>query len=392
MIKKNRLTTSKFFFLSIPAIVFALLLQPPMPAFGAEMDRAGFTSATVCAYCHEDIYESWNRSAHSWSYADSTFMDAYRHAYTDTKGAAKDLCFTCHAPTTIVTKDFDGAMPITKEGVTCDFCHSVEDVNLSHMAAPYKIDVGGEKRASMALDKNRKFEKTDAAHQAAYAKWFNKSEMCAGCHEITNMKGVVVGGTYSEWKSSAYSKGDYAKKSVQCQDCHMARIKGNPVNASVKKTGKDTVPDHSLSHNLARLVGSVSLEIVKADRADGGRYVVEMAVTNVKAGHSIPTGLPSSSLTLEVEAQPAGAGAVIMRKTLGKTVVDAKGAALFSDVDAYIHGAKIAENTSLAPMEKRVVRFDLGSLPQGKVSVTGRAFLSNSTHNSHIPLASVEKK
>lgn len=392
MIKKNRFSTSTFFLLSLPAIMFTLLVHSPGAALGAEMDRTGYTSSTVCAYCHPDIYEGWSRSAHSWSYADSTFMDAYRQAYVDTKGAAKEHCFRCHSPTTIATKDFDAAMPITREGVTCDFCHTVEDVNLSHPSAPYKVDVGGEKRASMKLDKNRKFEKTEAAHQAAYAKWFNKSEMCAGCHEIMNMKGVAVGGTYSEWKASVYSKGDYSKKAVQCQDCHMARIKGRPVDPSVKKIDKDTVPDHSLSHNLARLAGSVSVEIVKAERAGDGRFVVDMAVTNVKAGHNIPTGLPSRSLTLEVEAQPAGAGAVIQRKTLGKRVVDVEGATIASDVDAYIKGAKIAENTSLAPAEKRVVRFDLGSLPQGKVSVIGRAYLSNSTHNTHIPLASAEKK
>lgn len=384
--------TSTFFFLSISAIFFTISAQSPGAAFAAEMDRAGYTSSTVCAYCHADIYESWNRSAHSWSYSDSTFMDGYRQAYVDTKGAAQKLCFKCHAPTTMATKDFEAAMPITKEGVTCDFCHTVEDVDISHPSNPYKVDVGGEKRASMKLDKSRKFEKTDAAHQAAYAKWFNKSEMCAGCHKITSMKGVVIGNTYSEWKNSAYSKGDYSNKAVQCQDCHMARIKGKAVDPSVKKTDKDTVPDHSLSHNLARLTGSVSMEIVKAERADGGRFMVDVAVTNVKAGHNIPTGLPSRYLTLEVEAQPADAGAVILRKTLGKKVVDGDGAALTSDADAFVKGAKVAEDTSIAPMERRIVRFDLGSMPKGNVSVTARAFLSSATHNTHIPLASVEKK
>lgn len=384
--------TSTFYFLFISAIVFTLSAHPHGTAFAAEMDRSGYSSATACAYCHADIYESWNRSAHSWSYSDSTFMDAYRQAYVDTKGAAQKLCFKCHAPTTMATKDFEAAMPITKEGVTCDFCHTVEDVNLSHPSDTFKLDVGGEKRASMKLDKSHKFEKTDAAHQAAYTKWFNKSEMCAGCHKITNMKGVVIGGTYAEWKNSAYSKGAGPNKAVQCQDCHMTRIKGKSVDPSVKKTDKDMVPDHSLSHNLARLAGSVSMEIVKAGRADGGRFLVDVAVTNVKAGHNIPTGLPSRYLTVEVEAQPADEGSVILRKTLGKKIVDGDGAALTSDVDAYIKGAKVAEDTSIAPLERRVISFDLGSMPKGNVSVTARAFLSNATHNTHIPLASVEKK
>ena len=166
--------TSTFYVLSLSAILFTLSAQHPGAALAAEMDRSGYSSSTVCAYCHADIYESWSRSAHSWSYSDSTFIDGYRQAYVDTKGAAKDHCFKCHAPTTLATKDFEAAMPITKEGVTCDFCHTVEEVNLSHPSSPYKLDIGGEKRASMKLDKSHKFEKTDAAHQAAYTKWFNK--------------------------------------------------------------------------------------------------------------------------------------------------------------------------------------------------------------------------
>jgi pyruvoyl-dependent arginine decarboxylase (PvlArgDC) len=93
-----------------------------------------------------------------------------------------------------------------------------------------------------------------------------------------------------------------------------------------------------------------------------------------------------------VEAQQDGAGALIYRAALGKKIADQSGAIVASDVDAYINGVNIVQDTSLTPNEKRIVMFDLGMIPQGKVSVTARAYLSNATHNSHIPLASAEMK
>ena len=373
------------FWIAAFAAVFSFCLSLPAPALAGDVNRTGYTSSKVCSYCHVDIYNSWKNSLHGLAYTNPVFMTAYRHAYLDTKGAAKDYCLKCHAPTIFSTGDSDVTMDITKEGVTCDFCHTVEGVDLTNTKNPFKLDVGGEKRAAMRQFK-KPYVETPGAHVATYTKWFNKSELCGACHEMTNLNGLKTGGTYTEWKAS-----EYAKAGVQCQGCHMSSVPGKPVDPSVKAPRSNTIPDHSLSHNLYEMKEAVSVEIVTAERTEAGRYVVDVAITNKKAGHNIPTGAPARRLTLEVTVQNEGSGEVTQIRDFGKRVVDDKGRWLNSDVEAFLHGVKMEENTALKPKERRVVRFMFGSAPAGKVKVSARAFLVyhslvTNEEATHIPL------
>ncbi|MFQ5432591.1 MAG: multiheme c-type cytochrome [Nitrospinota bacterium] len=118
-------------FLAVIAAAFSLYFSTPASA-AEEVNRLGYTSSRICGYCHVDIYKSWKKSIHSRSYTDQAFQDAYRKAYAESKGLLKGYCLRCHAPTTYTTKDVEGSLPITREGVTCDFCHTIEDVNLNH--------------------------------------------------------------------------------------------------------------------------------------------------------------------------------------------------------------------------------------------------------------------
>jgi len=350
------------------ATAFASLLAGPASA--ADISRTEHTSAEVCAYCHVDIYNSWKQSVHSRSYTNPIFLTAYRHAYLDTKGAAADFCLKCHAPTVLSSRDTAAAMPVTAEGVTCDFCHTIEKVDIQNPAAPFKLDVGGEKRASMMLLKNKRFVKNEAAHVASYTEWFNKAELCAGCHEITNLKGLKIGETYSEWKASGY-----ASEGIQCQGCHMPLIEGKAIDPSVKTPKSGTIPDHSLAHNVATLKGSVGIEVIEAKRTGDGMYSVDLAVTNVKAGHNLPTGTPSRMLAVAVTIQSGKSGAVTMTRRFGKVIADAEGARLETDVDGYLKGVTIVKNTALKPEERRVVNFLFSVPPSGEITVSARAFL-----------------
>jgi hypothetical protein len=275
------------------SLFLALLsIATPASAVDAKVEAHGFTSSKTCGACHKDIYDGFSRSLHSLSYTNPIFGMAYAKAYLETKGAAKETCLKCHAPTTLSTKDADAALPITSEGVTCDFCHSIESVDL---AAPdvFKLDVAGKKRASMKDAKS-------PAHSASYAEWFNKSEMCAGCHEITSAHGVKTATTYSEWKKS-----EYAAKGVQCQGCHMPQISGAVVDPSVKPASNGKINDHSLSHNMDVMKGALKLHLVKSERSQGDRYIVDIDVTNARAGHAVPTGTQPREVVLEVTVTDA---------------------------------------------------------------------------------------
>ncbi len=367
---------------STPPFIRRLVLSATLVLIGAngaeaaeEMNRAGYTSSTVCGYCHADIFKSWEKSAHAMAYTDRTFQESYRQAYMVSKILAKNFCVKCHAPTAVydATMDLDANLPVTREGVGCDFCHTIEGVDLKDIHAPFKTDVGGQKKASMRLlgPKPNPSGSNPAAHQAAYAAWFNKSELCGGCHEMANANGLKVGETYTEWKSSKYSS-----DGVQCQGCHMHATPGTPYVADVKKPNKTTIHDHSLSPEVAKLEGAVDLKLISSGPLEKGAYQVEVAMTNVKAGHNIPTGSPVRTLTLEVSLQGDGMARVVQVKTFGKRIIDKNGNWLINDMDAQVFGTKLKFNTSLRPMERREVRFVFANVPTGKVKVTARAFLT----------------
>lgn len=365
-------------FLALIAAAFSLFY--PASAAADEIDRLGYTSSRVCGYCHVDIYESWKKSVHSRSYTDQAFQDAYRKAHEESKGRVKGFCLRCHAPTTYTTKDAEGSLPITREGVTCDFCHTIERVDLDHPFNPYTLDVGGRKRASMRLFK-KPYVETPAAHVAEYSNWFKKSEMCAGCHEMLNKNGLKIGNTYTEWKGSVY-----AEQGVECQNCHMAPVPGTPIDPSVKKTGRTDFHDHGLLQNLAKLSAAVELELVSAKYSEAGSYIVDVAMTNVQAGHNIPTGTPSRTLALEVTIIGDGLTRVSQTRTFGKRVEDKNGNWLTTDAEAQLKGVRIEYNTALKPKERRVVRFVFSSVPPGKIHVFGKASL---THN---PVVDTEER
>lgn len=360
---------------------------------GQEIDRASYTSASVCGLCHADIYESWKKSFHARAYSDPIFQKAYRQAFTESKGKSKEICLKCHAPTTMATKDTSAKLPVTHEGVTCDFCHTVESVDLKNHTSPFKLDVGGQKHASMRLlgAKPDPSGYNPAAHQAAYADWFNKSELCGGCHEMVNANGLKVGSTYSEWKASTY-----AKEGIQCQGCHMAPVEGTPYVPSIKEPQKNTIADHTLFHNREKLENAVDLKVVSAALNETGAYVVDVAMTNAKAGHNVPTGSPSRALTLEVSVEGDGLVRVVQVRSFGKRIVDKKGNWLTTETDAQLKGTKEKYNTALKPMETRQIHFVFSNVPAGALKVSAKAFITqnpvvDSEEHLHVPLGVVEK-
>lgn len=360
---------------------------------GEDIDSSSYTSATVCGYCHADIHESWNKSFHARSYGNHIFQKAYRQAIIESKGKAKDYCLKCHAPTTLVTKDVGGGLTVTREGVTCDFCHTVEAVDMKNPVAPFKLDAGGRKHAAMRLlgTNPNPSGSNPAAHQAAYAEWFNKSELCGGCHEMVNMNGLKVGATYSEWKASVY-----AERGIQCQECHMAPTDGVPYVSSVKKPPKSTISDHSLLHNREKIAGAVDLKVLSAELNKDGAYVVDIAMTNVKAGHNIPTGSPAHALTLEVSIEGDGLVRVVQVRSFGKRIVDNGGNWLTTEADAQLKGVSEKYNTALKPLETREVRFVFVNVPTGALKVGAKAFITqnpvmDSEERLHVPLGATEK-
>lgn len=322
----------------IVILSLAALLAPVSFSSAAE---STFESSLVCGGCHEATHRNWNASLHAHSYTNPIFQTAYQKAYTETAGEAKKYCLRCHAPTVQVTGDYDAKLAITREGVTCDFCHTIVSVDLKNREKPFVSEPGKVKRSVLK-------DATSPHHQTKYSADFASSKLCAGCHAFENRHGVSVGNTYNEWLGSPY-----AKEGKQCQHCHMKEIPGVTANEG----GRNIIHDHSLSHNVTSMHEAVLLTIKQFQRT-ADRLGVRVMVTNDRAGHSIPTGTPERHLVLEVRSHDSsGATLEVQKREYHKTIVDADGNIVSSDGEVFLNGVRIVSDNRLGPKESREETF-----------------------------------
>src|SRR3972149_1130671 len=122
-------TNRKIAIISLAFVIILILFSIPFissakPAPQKPQPKAevkAFTPAKTCGNCPDAIYKDFMGSIMSQSVKDPIFRNAYLEAYLATKGEAKKVCLNCHAPTVLISKDYDMEMEITKEGITCDF-------------------------------------------------------------------------------------------------------------------------------------------------------------------------------------------------------------------------------------------------------------------------------
>jgi len=323
-------------------VLIAMLLS----AGGVYAEEPRFESSTVCGECHEDIYRNWQKSLHALAYNNPIFQTAYRRVYTSTKGAAKKICLKCHAPTTLITGDWDADLPITKEGITCDFCHTVAEVDMEREPGNrFTVVPGNLKRASIK-------SASSPYHETAYSKDFSSSELCAACHDYKNPAGVHIQSSYKDWIGSSY-----AKEGKQCQHCHMPQIPGNITNIKEKphrpSTKAEGIPDHSLAHNLNTMKEAVRIKMVAVNRTDD-RLTLVLEIKNARAGHTIPAGTVARRLVLEARTIDAAGNTIETKKRVyRKVVADAGGKKIEFDGDAYMYATKVLSDNRLKPDEKR---------------------------------------
>lgn len=300
-----------------------------------------FESALACKECHEDIYRNWRNSLHALSVSNPIFKTAYQRAYTETGGEAKKYCLRCHAPTVALTGDYEARLPLTSEGVTCDFCHAVTKIDLTAKDHVFTVAPGKIKRSGL---KNA----VSPHHETRFSADFASSKLCAGCHAFVNRHGVQVGNTFAEWQKSSF-----AREGRQCQSCHMVEVPGQTANEG----GRDTMHDHSLAHNLASMSDAVTAQIKKAVRS-GKIMGVDVEIANIKAGHAIPTGTPRRKLVVEARSLDAHGNVIETKKVeYRKLIVNAEGEEISSDGDVFLNGARIMQDNRLAPGERRIEKF-----------------------------------
>jgi hypothetical protein len=322
-----------------------------------------YTPARECAECHRTIHKYWSESQHARAAESPAFRAALAGAVAAgrDKAALRRECAWCHVPTALVTGDWEMEGALAREGVTCDFCHTVAGVALSRTPHPFDLDPGPVKRGPMEYAKT-------PAHETAYSVLHKSSALlCASCHEYKNALGAPVLSTFSEWDA-----GPYPANGRTCQECHMPLVPGDTVEEALQPTQRRI--------NLHRMTGgadagrmAVGLELKLASVTIGARSAdVEVVVSNTGVGHSAPGGLSTKSLVLAVGIDAGGPELVNRRQRVYRREMrDAQGRTLSSAADMFLKAASVGEDSRLRQKESRTERFTV-PLPEGWKAVVAR--------------------
>lgn len=324
------------------------------------LDTAPFTGAMVCGKCHVDIYQAWQTNRHSRAATVPEFLQSLESAEGEVGDDARRFCLTCHAPTTVLTHDYVMDRLITKESVTCDFCHSMVE-SKPEERIPFELDVGDVKRGPYR-------DADSSEHGVAFSPLHVSAELCASCHEFTTPAGAPVLSTYTE-----YLESPYPRRSVPCQGCHMPIVMANVVDPKVKREPRAFINLHRMpgGHAVDQLQRALEMEWDEVRRT-GGRLLVRVALSNVAAGHRVPTGLPTRKLILEVEAQGPSGRTDTDRMVFEKVVVDESGRRLLAASDVFLRAARIQRDNRIHPGEKRVAGFTFNLPSTEKVELAAR--------------------
>jgi len=199
----------------------------------------------------------------------------------DIKSDKIDYCNNCHFPDSFAISGKDrpsqGKAKKTSAatgGLTCASCHLTPE---GIIRGPHA---------------------TKGPHRTVAEPALQSSDMCGQCHGKAATGKRVLGKqfqTFQEWQE------DYLRAglgSQQCQDCHMPR--------TVRKSAEEfDVPPRAVARHLwtgansrQRHLSSLGLSLVQPD---AGKARFDLHVSNIGAGHSVPTGEASRGVFLQVE-------------------------------------------------------------------------------------------
>ena len=206
---------------ALARLMLGIEFQVPRPI--AELE-----DPTTCQECHPKHFQQWSGSMHAYAADDPVFLAMNRRGQRETGGALGTFCINCHAPMAVTLglttgADFDPTkLPPGARGITCYFCHNVQDVVADHnnglVVAHDQTMRGGVGNPV-----------SSPAHRSAYDRRMdsdaNRSELCGSCHDVVTSAGVHLERTYQEWQTTFFA-GEDPLHHLSCGACHMRSSTG----------------------------------------------------------------------------------------------------------------------------------------------------------------------
>nr|MBA3501986.1 ammonia-forming cytochrome c nitrite reductase subunit c552 [Deltaproteobacteria bacterium] len=217
-------------------LLVAVLLVACGGGDGPKLSVAELQDPATCMECHPQHYKEWSGSMHAYAAEDPVFVAMNNRGQRETNGKLGTFCISCHAPMAVALglatgENFDpAALPAAAKGVTCYFCHNVENVTDIHNN-PLKLAMDQTMRGGL------KDPKGNPGHHSKYDAMMdsdrNESEMCGACHDINVPEaingvpgGVDVERTFKEWKTTIFATDKRPTIHLTCGQCHMKSSDG----------------------------------------------------------------------------------------------------------------------------------------------------------------------
>ena len=319
-----------------------------------------FTSAEKCGVCHVDLYQQWQTSAHSRAAVDPVFWQFFQQAARDQKDLSAAACLTCHSPVGSVTKEFSVtgrvSFPVQlsavgREGVTCDFCHTIQGGEYFGKNIGVGVYRYGHK-GDTATKYGTHADATTTEHATEVSPFLKNAEFCGICHKFTHpVSDTVWQDTYAEWKD-----GPYAKEGRTCQDCHMPTYAGRGTIDGPLRTNLSAHVFPGSHSDMIKKAATVSVWAGRKPKSLIRSLQVKALVSNSGSGHLMPTGIPGiRQMWLEVSVRNPNNVEVASRKSeflieiLG---ADGKPAMPWNAVN-------FGRDTRIAPRKSRETVFDV---------------------------------
>ncbi|MEE8429129.1 MAG: multiheme c-type cytochrome [Gammaproteobacteria bacterium] len=343
-------------------MLWAIFLASPSVADEGSQAIA-FRTAAACGACHSRVYDEWSESWMARSYSNATFQAIYNYRTESDKQNATTTardCLRCHSPLGFLYQDATGDRAETKEGVSCDFCHRVAEVNerSTHLHVAELSTSGAIYGPTGGVD--------SPAHSTQQGTVFADSSLCALCHLDRSSDGIPLENTFEEWKNS-----EFARRGIGCADCHMPQKEGAATDVAGLTEKRPTHASHRFhgGHaNSPMLISAARVEVISADAS----RELQISVRNSTVGHNFPSnGAHLAELALEVEI--IGPQEKVLRRMVRSYrsmwsnsfgSLNSRGREMASDKPV-----TSARDTTLGPLEVRIENFP-AELLRGGVSGT----------------------
>ena len=277
-----------------------------------------------CINCHEGIYDEWRNDIHSQTtqspfvlsmyngtdfYGNNNIGYGFRTDFPESTGN----CGLCHAPGASYDNPWDCNLNevegINKDGVFCYFCHSIYDVN-KDMTGQGDMGVLSIRVIRPSPGEELFFGPYDDVDAEGDSKnpLQNSSYLCAPCHN-GKFWNIPIYTSFPEWLESPYPE-----KGIECQTCHMPSYtdktkfavmpEGHLGNPIILDRDPSTIFSHlmpgSRNEELLRRTFKMDVYVTRTERCMNSfkKLEVKVNLTNVGAGHHVPTDSPFRNVIL----------------------------------------------------------------------------------------------